>query len=143
MLGSLGATATSPIETVPSWSNWFSKVMPLLVVFRRPPLAEATHHVVGSFSLTVIAVMRPPVLAGPMLRHWKALIQSSGIEGFAASAVGLAGSGWARGGGSCVVGPRAARDVKRQAAARARKMERASARTPGRRFFISMYPQQV
>jgi hypothetical protein len=35
----------------------------------------------GSFSLTVMAAMRPPVLAGPMFRHWKALIQLSGSAG--------------------------------------------------------------
>src|SRR5690606_38961339 len=41
MLGSVCATATSPIETAFSRSNWCSKVTPLLVVFSKPPEAEA------------------------------------------------------------------------------------------------------
>ena len=40
-----GATATSPIDTVASLSNWCSKVTPLLLVFSSPPEAVATHQV--------------------------------------------------------------------------------------------------
>src|SRR5262249_52781842 len=83
--------------TVASWSNWCSKVTPLLTVLSSPPPPVPTHHVDGSFSLTVIAVIRPPMLAGPMLRHWKALIQFSGtadVDRFAGPAEGEAGC-WA------------------------------------------------
>src|SRR6185295_9168249 len=43
----------------------------------RPPEALAIHHMHGSCSLMAMAVMRPPMLAGPMLRHGMVLSQSS------------------------------------------------------------------
>ncbi len=85
MLGSLGATATAPRETVASRSNWCSKVMPLLTVLSRPPDAVASQKVVGSDALTAMSVMRPPMLAGPMLRHSNALIQAGSTVGFGAA----------------------------------------------------------
>src|SRR5258708_129976 len=73
-----GATATSPMDTVASLSSWCSKVTPLFVVFSRPPEAGAIQYVVGSASHTARAVMRPPMLAGPMQRQLKELTQLSG-----------------------------------------------------------------
>src|SRR5581483_3878077 len=66
MVISDGATATSPIETVASLSNWCSNVTPLLTVFSNPPDGVATQYVVGSSSQTASAVIRPPMLAGPI-----------------------------------------------------------------------------
>src|SRR5437016_4481000 len=43
-----GATQTSPIDTVASWSNWCSKLMPLFTVLISPPEAVATQYVHGS-----------------------------------------------------------------------------------------------
>jgi hypothetical protein len=91
MFGSLGATATSPIDTVRSCSNWCSNVTPLFTVLRSPPEAVAAHQVLWSFSFTAIAVMRPPMLAGPMLRHWNALIHGSGSVPVLLAALGCAG----------------------------------------------------
>src|SRR5437016_5461813 len=69
IFGSDCDTATSPIDTVASWSNWCVKVVPWLVVFKSPPEAVATKYVVGSDSTTAIAVMRPLMFAGPIARH--------------------------------------------------------------------------
>src|SRR5919202_4321206 len=85
-----GATQTSPTDTVASWSNWCSKVVPLLVVLRRPPEAVATQNVLGSASKTEMATMRPPMLAGPMQRHVSGLSQSAGSRPSADSGVGSA-----------------------------------------------------
>src|SRR5690242_2948181 len=81
MLLSDGATATSPIDTVFSRSNWCSNVVPLLVVLSSPPEAVATQYVVGSLSQTANATMRPPIEAGPMQRQERALAQSEGRAG--------------------------------------------------------------
>src|SRR5438105_7281239 len=75
------ATATSPMETVLSWSNWCSKVTPLLVVLSSPPEAVAIQYVVGSASKTEKATIRPPMDAGPMQRHDRALVQLGGRLG--------------------------------------------------------------
>src|SRR5690242_958423 len=63
------ATQTSPRETVVSWSNWCSKVTPLLAVLSRPPEAVATQYVAGSASYTETATTRPPIEAGPIDRQ--------------------------------------------------------------------------
>src|SRR4051812_9522231 len=76
-----GATHTSPTETVVSRSNWCSKVTPLLEVLSNPPEAVATQNVVGSASNTEKATIRPPIEAGPMQRHDRALVQLAGRLG--------------------------------------------------------------
>src|SRR5437870_5414455 len=68
MSGSEGAMATSPIETLVSFSKTHDQLAPLLVVFHRPPVAAATYMVEGWLSTMVRAEMRPPMLAGPMGR---------------------------------------------------------------------------
>src|SRR5215475_5348840 len=62
-------TATSPIEIMPSWSKMGSHVVPLLTVFHTPPPADPTYIVVGLLSTTAKASMRPPMIAGPIVRH--------------------------------------------------------------------------
>src|SRR5262245_39749035 len=81
-----GATATSPMETAASLSKQCSKVMPLLMVLSRPPEALATNQQLGSVSETAMAVMRPPIEAGPIDRQVNALVHSAGKNGTAASA---------------------------------------------------------
>src|SRR5262249_25264691 len=76
-----GATATSPMETVASLSNWCSKEMPLLVVLSRPPEAVATHQVEGSARKTARATVRPPIDAGPRHRQRRALAHCCGRVG--------------------------------------------------------------
>src|SRR5262245_64878518 len=78
MLGLDGATATSPMLTVASLSNWCWKVMPVLVVFSSPPEAVATHHMLESDGLTARATMRPDMFAGPSGRQVKAWTHSAG-----------------------------------------------------------------
>src|SRR5438445_6900552 len=78
MLLSEGATATSPMDTVASRSNWWVKVMPLFSVLSRPPDALATQKVLGSVSQTARATMRPLMFAGPMQRQRSALTHASG-----------------------------------------------------------------
>src|SRR5262249_51445168 len=103
-----GATATSPMQTVASRSNWCSKVVPLLVVLSSPPEAVATQYVVGSASFTANATIRPLMLAGPIARQVKALTQSAGRPplglGAVGSLAGAAGRG-ARSGGWLPAGP--------------------------------------
>src|SRR5262245_47112854 len=87
MFESDGATATAPIDTVASWSNWCSNVVPLLIVLSSPPEAVAIHHIDESFPATAMSVIRPPILAGPidrqlrLLSHW----ESSSKDGGAAA----------------------------------------------------------
>jgi hypothetical protein len=73
-----GATHTSPIETVASRSNWCTKLLPLFSVLSSPPDALATQYVLESASKTLMAVMRPPMFAGPMQRQVIDLTQSDG-----------------------------------------------------------------
>src|SRR5437763_15579613 len=64
--------------------------MPLLVVLTSPPEAVATQNVDGSASETAIAVMRPPIVAGPMHRHWNWFTQAAGRT--SSAGVGVFGS---------------------------------------------------
>src|SRR5581483_571649 len=72
MSGLLCDTATSPIEIIPSWSKTGSQVVPLLTVFQTPPPADPTYIIRGLLSTTAKASTRPPIIAGPMVRHLSA-----------------------------------------------------------------------
>ncbi len=60
--------ATQPIEYEPSPSKTGVQVVPALVVFHTPPEAAATYQVLGRVGSTAMSTMRPPTVAGPMLR---------------------------------------------------------------------------
>src|ERR1051326_1574102 len=68
MSGSEGATATSPSDTLASFSKTAVQLVPLLVVFHNPPVALATYMIEGLLSTTATPVIRPPMFAGPMGR---------------------------------------------------------------------------
>src|SRR5262245_5065646 len=91
MLGLNCDTATSPIETVASRSDWGSKLTPLLVVLSSPPDEVATHHVVGSGSYTAMSTMRPLMLAGPIDRQLRPATKLEGSSKADGSASVFAG----------------------------------------------------
>src|SRR6266536_2483813 len=68
---SLGAIASSPIETHRWLSNTGRKVVPALVVFQMPPAAAAMKNVLDGLGIPATLDVRPPMLAGPMLRQRK------------------------------------------------------------------------
>src|SRR5258708_13455362 len=61
-------TATSPMEMVAWLSNTGVQVVPLFVVFHKPPDAAATYIELGLPSTTAMALIRPPMFAGPIGR---------------------------------------------------------------------------
>src|SRR5262245_32665772 len=63
-----GATATAPKHSVDCWSKTGVQFFPSSVVFHKPPVAAAMYIVLGLFSMTAMSTIRPPLLAGPMLR---------------------------------------------------------------------------
>src|SRR6185369_9105223 len=67
--GLLGASAMSPIESVPWRSKIGFQVTPPLVVFHKPPDALATYTTLGSPGTPSTSATRPPMTAGPMLRY--------------------------------------------------------------------------
>src|SRR5262245_8799236 len=67
--GLFGSTATSPMETVASWSNTGSHVTPLFDDLKRPPDAVAAYMRYGNSPATAKSTTRPPAPAGPILRH--------------------------------------------------------------------------
>ena len=75
MSGFDGATATAPRLTVASRSKTGVQVVPLLVVFHRPPEAVATYRVAGRPSTTARSTMRPPMLPGPRQRAGQGIEQ--------------------------------------------------------------------
>src|SRR6266850_838567 len=76
MLGSVGATATLPIDSV-GWSSKIGwKVVPPFCVLNRPPVPVATKNCAGFPGTSVISLTRPPMLAGPIDRHERDLIRS-------------------------------------------------------------------
>ena len=68
---SLGAMASSPIDTQRWLSNTGRNVMPALVVFQIPPAAPAMKNVFDGLGMPTTLEVRPPMLAGPMLRQRK------------------------------------------------------------------------
>src|SRR5213595_4279329 len=66
---SLGAIASSPIEMQGWLSNTGRNVVPALVVFQIPPAAPATKNVFEGLGMPATLETRPPMLAGPTLRH--------------------------------------------------------------------------
>src|SRR5213593_1634458 len=66
---SLGAIASSPMETHFSVSKTGRKVVPLLVVFQIPPAAAATKNVLEGLGIPTTLETRPIMLAGPRLRQ--------------------------------------------------------------------------
>src|SRR5881397_945771 len=66
-----GAIASSPIDTHFSLSKTGRNVVPALVVFQMPPAAAATKNVFDGLGIPVTLDTRPPMFAGPMLRHRK------------------------------------------------------------------------
>src|SRR6267143_4792198 len=68
---SLGAIATSPIEMQRWLSKTGRKVTPALVVFQTPPAAPALKNVFDGLGMPATLDVRPPMLAGPMLRQRK------------------------------------------------------------------------
>jgi hypothetical protein len=80
-----GSRAMSPIEIVPWWSKIGVHVMPPLVVFQRPPEAEATYTTSGFPGTPSMSVRRPPMMAGPMFRHVRfsnSAASTPGVGGF-------------------------------------------------------------
>src|SRR5712691_9080823 len=77
---SLGAIASSPIETQRWLSNTGRNDVPALVVFQMPPAAPAMKNVVDGLGMPATLDVRPPMFAGPMLRQRKAasVAESSG-----------------------------------------------------------------
>ena len=64
-----GSTAIAPIDCVPSLSKTGLNVVPPLMDFHTPPLAEPTYTVRRPPSSTAVkAAMRPLIAAEPMLR---------------------------------------------------------------------------
>src|SRR2546428_7277700 len=78
---SLGAMASSPIETQRWLSKTGRKVVPAFVVFQIPPAAAATKNVFEGLGIPTTLETRPPMLAGPRLRQRKAAstVESSGV----------------------------------------------------------------
>src|SRR5229473_8318194 len=68
---SLGAIASSPIETQRWLSNTGRNEVPALVVFQTPPAAPAMKNVVDGLGIPTTLETRPPMLAGPILRQRK------------------------------------------------------------------------
>src|SRR6266849_10897795 len=66
---SLGAMASSPIETQRSLSKTGRNVVPALVVFQIPPAAAATKKVRDGLGMPATLDTRPAMFAGPMLRQ--------------------------------------------------------------------------
>src|SRR5256885_15117754 len=66
---SLGAIASSPIEMQGWLSNTGRNDVPALVVFQIPPAAPATKNVFEGLGMPATLETRPPMLAGPTLRH--------------------------------------------------------------------------
>src|SRR5712691_9846916 len=87
---SLGAIASSPIETQRWLSKTGRKVMPALVVFQIPPAAPAMKNVFDGLGMPTTLDVRPPMLAGPMLRHRKPASRVESSGGAAWAARGLA-----------------------------------------------------
>ena len=77
---SLGAIASSPIAMQRWLSNTGRNVMPALVVFQMPPAAPAMKNVFDGLGMPTTLDVRPPMLAGPMLRQRNAAsrVESSG-----------------------------------------------------------------
>src|SRR5439155_3664238 len=65
----LGAIASSPIEMQGWLSNTGRNDVPALVVFQIPPAAPATKNVFEGLGMPATLETRPPMLAGPTLRH--------------------------------------------------------------------------
>src|SRR3989442_1885501 len=101
---SLGAMASSPIEM----QRWLSKtgrnVVPALVVFQIPPAAAATKNVFEGLGIPTTLETRPPMLAGPTLRHRKPArrVESRGVVV------------WAARGGGAAMKPRVAKATQRR-----------------------------
>src|SRR6267378_4171298 len=91
---SLGAMASSPMET----HRWLSKTgrndVPALVVFQIPPAAPAMKNVLEGLGIPTTLETRPPMLAGPMLRQRKpaSRVESSGCVVCAAREGGSGGA---------------------------------------------------
>src|SRR5262245_42943145 len=73
MFGFEGASAIEPTETVVSRSNTGIQELPRLVVFHTPPDAVAAYTTSVLFSTTATSITRPPVVAGPIVRHLRFL----------------------------------------------------------------------
>src|SRR5258708_8855048 len=69
---SLGAIASSPIETQRWLSNTGRNDVPALVVFQMPPAAPAMKNVVDGLGMPTTLDVRPPIFAGPIMCPRKA-----------------------------------------------------------------------
>src|SRR5579872_6909176 len=76
--GCLGSIAMSPIEMVSARSNIGCQVTPPLVVLKRPPEPVAAYNRRGLPGTPSIEEMRPPIAAGPILRHSSEFSTSGG-----------------------------------------------------------------
>src|SRR4051812_28629956 len=68
---SLGAIASTPIETTFWLSNTGRQVTPLLIDFQIPPAAAATKRLLEGDGSPVTSETRPIMLAGPTFLHRK------------------------------------------------------------------------
>src|SRR5262245_7993147 len=71
MLGSLGASAMSPIDDAGRLSMSDVQVRPPFVVFHRPPVAKPAYIRNGSLMPPSMSSTRPPMTAGPIDRKVK------------------------------------------------------------------------
>src|SRR5579864_5668010 len=83
------ATATAPIVIMAlTWSNTGVHEVPPLVLLNKPPVALATYSASGAPASrpTAKSSIRPPVLAGPTLRHSNDEIRDGSSRGCARAA---------------------------------------------------------
>src|SRR5258707_780026 len=90
--------ATAPIDGLGRPANTHAQLEPLSVVFHTPPAAAPMYCTAGSFSTTARAVIRPPIVAGPMHRACSPGIASGagGRDGGAAAMAARANTRTAR-----------------------------------------------
>ena len=70
--GLFGSTSTDPIE-YDVWSSKIgSKVVPSFVIFQTLPDPTATYQMLSSSGWNSMSAIRPPLMAGPMLRSSRA-----------------------------------------------------------------------
>src|SRR5512143_768840 len=88
-----------PIEYEPCASKMVDQVVPALSVFHTPPEPTATYHVCRLSGWMTMSLMRPAMMAGPMLRKARPARSPSlrsGVlaAGAAALALGLGAGVW-------------------------------------------------
>jgi len=85
-----GSTATAPMDCTSGRSKTDLKVVPPLIDFQTPPLADAAKTVSRPLSLTAVtAAIRPLISAEPILRAGRPdMVPESYLTGACASSAG-------------------------------------------------------